>query len=224
MEGSFNHGRLYYRCAASRDFVRQHKISHPPCLYLREETIAGQIDRFLHQALGVASLPGTLRELAEAQHRAVDVLEDAEERAATLRRTLTDCDTKIKNYRAALDAGGDPVLIAGWIKETTALRNATQAMIGAQRPKSARMTEDQIGEIVEGLGGLLGLLRGADPADRAEVYARIGLRLTYRPGPETVIAEVISPAINGVDDVCPRGDLNPHVWHTCTKQVCMRRS
>jgi len=55
--------------------------------------------------------------------------------------------------------------------------------------------------------------RGDVPADRAEVYARIGLRLTYQPGPETVIAEVISPAINGVDDVCPRGDCNhTHTW------------
>jgi len=49
MEGSFNHGRLYYRCAASRDFVRQHKISHPPCLYLREDTIAAH-DRRRRQA------------------------------------------------------------------------------------------------------------------------------------------------------------------------------
>jgi site-specific DNA recombinase len=210
MEGSFNHGRLYYRCAASRDFVRQHKISHPPCLYLREASIVGPVDRFLHQELGADRLPDTLRKLVQAQHRAVKVLEDADERTATLQQALADCDTKIKSYRAALDAGGDPVLIAGWIKETTALRTATQAMIGAQRAKPARMTEDQIGKIVEGLGGLLGLLRDADPRDRAEVYARIGLRLTYQPGTKTVIAEVTAPAINRVDDMCPRGDLNPH--------------
>jgi hypothetical protein len=28
-----------------------------------------------------------------------------------------------------------------------------------------------------------------------------------------VIAEVISPAIDGVLDVCPRGDLNPHALY-----------
>lgn len=119
----------------------------------------------------------------------------------------------LKNYRAALDAGGDPALIAGWIKETTAVRSATQAMIGAQRPKPARMTEDQIGKIVDGLGGLLGLLHEADPRDRAEVYARIGLRLTYQPGTETMIAEVTSPAIDGVDDVCPRPDTKKWPTH-----------
>jgi hypothetical protein len=36
----------------------------------------------------------------------VDVLEDADERTAKLRQALVDCDTKIKNYRAALDTGG----------------------------------------------------------------------------------------------------------------------
>ena len=223
MEGSFNHGRLYYRCAASRDFVRQHKINHPPCLYLREDSIAGPIDRFLHQELGTTRLPGTLRKLADAQHRAVNALDDLNERAATLRQALTECDTKLKNYRAALDAGGDPALIASWIKETTALRTATQAMIGAQRTTPERMTDDQIGTIVDGLGGLLGLLRDADPRDRAEVYARIGLRLSYQPGPETVIAEITSSAIDGVDDVCRRGDVIPHLWNTCPKHVSMRK-
>jgi hypothetical protein len=70
------------------------------------------------------------------------------------------------------------------------------------------MTEDQISTIVEGLGGLLGLLRNADPRDRAEIYARLGLQLTYRPGTETLIAEVTSPAIDGMNNVCPGPDLH----------------
>jgi site-specific DNA recombinase len=72
------------------------------------------------------------------------------------------------------------------------------------------MTKVQIAKIVEGLGGLLGLLHEADPIDRAEIYARVGLQMIYRPGTETLIAEVTSPAIDGVLNVCPRGDLNPH--------------
>jgi site-specific DNA recombinase len=34
MVGNPNHGRLYYRCTATRDFVRLHQISHPPALDL----------------------------------------------------------------------------------------------------------------------------------------------------------------------------------------------
>jgi hypothetical protein len=73
------------------------------------------------------------------------------------------CDTKLAQYRAALDAGGDA----------------------------------------------LGLLHNADQTDRAEVYARIGLQMTHRPGTETMIAGAISPAIDGVLDVCPRPDVGP---------------
>jgi hypothetical protein len=108
MEGSFNHGRLYYRCAASRDFVRQHKIDHPPCLYLREDSIAGPINRFLHQELGTARLPGTLHKLADAQHRAVNALDDLNRGAATLRQTLTKCDTKLKKLSRGPRRRGRP--------------------------------------------------------------------------------------------------------------------
>jgi site-specific DNA recombinase len=81
-------------------------------------------------------------------------------------------------------------------------------MLGAKPARRQRLTEDQIAKIVEGLGGLLALLHNADPLDRTEIYARVGLQMTYRPGTETVIAEVISPAIDGVLDVCPT-DTDP---------------
>lgn len=79
-------------------------------------------------------------------------------------------------YRAALDAGGDPAVIVEWIKETTGIRTATQAMLGAGPAKPQRMTEEQIAKIVEGLGGLLGLLRNADPMDRARPTPPSGCR------------------------------------------------
>ncbi|MEU8606809.1 hypothetical protein AB0C29_02240 [Actinoplanes sp. NPDC048791] len=47
------------------------------------------------------------------------------------------------------------------------------------------------------------MLRDADPRDKAELYSRIGLRLIYQPGPETMIAEVVIPATDCVFDWCP---------------------
>ncbi len=70
MVGNPNHGRLYYRCKASRDFVRQHDVAHPPVLYLREEAIIEPIDRFLRQELSGDTLAANLRSLADAHHRA----------------------------------------------------------------------------------------------------------------------------------------------------------
>jgi len=128
---------------------------------------------------------------------------------ARLRQTIADADDKINRYRAALDAGGDPALIAGWISETTAIRKTAQGRLGLTEAPPHRMTDDQISAIADAFASLLDLLRDADPRDKAELYARIGLQMTYRPGPETVIAEVATPAINGVFDGCPRIDLNP---------------
>src|SRR3954466_9497514 len=112
MEGSVNHGRIYYRCKASRDYVSQHGIAHPPVLYLRQESITEPVDRFLSEELGNASLTETLHRIAEASHRAALAQHQQHDEGAKLRETINDCDTKIARYRATLDAGGDPALVA----------------------------------------------------------------------------------------------------------------
>ena len=76
--------------------------------------------------------------------------------------------------RAALDAGGDPAAIAGWISETSATRAAAAATADLGAPHPRRLTEDQIAAIVEGPGELLDVLRRADPRDKAALYNRIG--------------------------------------------------
>ena len=51
------------------------------------------------------------------------------------------------------------------------------------------MTDDQIAAIVADLSDLLAVLQDADPADKAEIYTRLGLRLTYTPQDRTIRAE-----------------------------------
>jgi hypothetical protein len=46
-----------------------------------------------------------------------------------LRQTIADADRKLIGYRATLDAGGDPALIAGWIAEITAIKKTAQARL-----------------------------------------------------------------------------------------------
>ena len=50
--------------------------------------------------------------------------------------------------------------------------------------------------MVSALSDLLTLLRAADPADKAEIFTQLGLRLTYQPGHDPAVrAEVrIIPA------------------------------
>ncbi|WP_433797623.1 hypothetical protein [Actinoplanes sp. CA-252034] len=210
MVGNPNHGRLYYRCTASRDFVRQHRISHPPALYLREDQITTPIDRFLREELTGTALTDNIRRVAEAQYRAALAAHDTAGEIDRLRQDIADADSKISRYRATLDAGGDPELIADWIRETTAIKKAAQSRLGLTEAPPQRMTAHQIDTIAEAFNDLFRLLRDADPRDKAELYSRIGLRMTYKPGLETLIAEVSTPASSRVFDWCPRGDLNPH--------------
>jgi hypothetical protein len=50
--------------------------------------------------------------------------------------------------------------------------------------------------VVSALSDVLAVLRAADPADKAEIYTQLGLRLTYQPGNDPAVrAEVrIVPA------------------------------
>lgn len=51
----------------------------------------------------------------------------AAERPLTVERVTAGYDRKIARYRAALDAGADPVLVGGWINQTQAERDAALA-------------------------------------------------------------------------------------------------
>lgn len=78
-------------------------------------------------------------------------------------------------------------MIARWISETEATRAADEA---TKTPEPLPvMTRDEIAAVVESLANLPGLLSAADPADKADIYAGIGLRLTYQPEPRSVRAE-----------------------------------
>jgi hypothetical protein len=182
MVGNPNHGRLYYRCTASRDYVRQHQLSHPPALYLREDTITAPVDEFLRDELTGKTLTENLRRVADAQYRAALAAHDTTGEVDRLRQAIADADTKINRYRDTLDAGGDPALIAGWITEATTAKKTAQARLGLTEAPPQRMTNDQLDAIADAFKDLFGLLRDADPRDRAELYSRLGLRMTYRPG------------------------------------------
>ena len=60
------------------------------------------------------------------------------------------------------------------------------------------MSRAEIRGLVTALGDIAAALRDADPADKAEVYRQLGLRLTYRPETQTVRASVDLSAHRGV--------------------------
>ena len=57
------------------------------------------------------------------------------------------------------------------------------------------MSRDEIASLVRALADLLTVARTASPADKAQIYTGLGLRLTYRPSQRLVRTEVhLSPA------------------------------
>ncbi|WP_432830577.1 zinc ribbon domain-containing protein [Dactylosporangium sp. CA-092794] len=208
MQGSWNNDKPHYRCVYLAEYGLANHTTHPCSLYLREEQLVPALDRWLLQAFAPHRLPETLAALAAAQDDGRDSEQAA--RAAEARRVIAECVQRLARYRAALEAGTDPSLVAGWTAEVTATRAAAQARLrDATGAKPTRMTADEIQTIVTSLGNLLTVLRDADPADKAEIYLALGLKLTYQPGQNAVIAEAAPSAIM-YEGSCRRGDLNPH--------------
>lgn len=70
---------------------------------------------------------------------------------------------------------------------------AQPASIGTQPGTERRMTRVEIRDLVDTLGGLLRVLRDADPGDKLEVYRQRGLRPIYYHDSHTVLAETRPP-------------------------------
>ena len=80
-------------------------------------------------------------------------------------------------YRALLNEGTDSAIVAGWIREVEADRLAFQARLRTTTRRTA-MTTDEITAIVAALGDMIDVLARAEPADKINIYTRLGLRMT----------------------------------------------
>ncbi|MEV4814983.1 hypothetical protein [Micromonospora tulbaghiae] len=96
-------------------------------------------------------------------------------------------------------------MVTAWIAQTQAERARAETELRTiARTTPRRMSRGEITTLVTALGDITTVLRNADPADKAEVYRQLGLRLNYQPETQTVHAEVDLSAHRGVI-VCVRG-------------------
>jgi hypothetical protein len=197
MQGSWNNGKPHYRCTFLSQYAAKNKVSHPTSVYLREEQLLPEIDARLSRKFDAVAFTSAVREF-EAAHPG----EPEPEPDEGAQQEIAECDAKLRQHRAALEAGADPVLVTSWMKETQARRALTQARL--KKPeRRRRMTEEEIMNLVTELGGIMEALKDADPADKAEIYRRIGLTLTYHPQEKRVAAEARPNSIMYVG-TCPR--------------------
>jgi site-specific DNA recombinase len=203
MQGSWNNDQVYYRCTFPAQYALASKLEHPRAVYLREADILPPLDHWFAGVFSPGRLPATITELAAAGQADEPIPE-----IGRLREQIADADRQLASYRATLDAGADPVLVAGWITETQARKLSARARLDALAGATpARMTTEEITAMVSAITDIVRMLSNAAPADKAELYAQLGLRLTYNPGLRIVTAraEVGRTCTKGS---CPRGDLN----------------
>lgn len=136
MQGNPNHGENHYRCRFPRDFAPAPGMDHPRTVYVRESAIVPKLDEWIATLFAPANLDETCRALAEAGGAS-----DADHaRIEAARRKLADCDRRLAGYQKTLDAGADPVIVAGWTARSKALalgRSVTSAQpnpLGSSRP------------------------------------------------------------------------------------------
>ncbi len=183
MQGNWNNDQAYYRCRYPAEYALANDVDHPKVVYLREAEVVDHVDAWLARLFEPPWRERTVRALAEQG-------QDTDDGPATAARLkIAECDRKLAQHRAALEAGAEPALVTQWIAETQAQRVAAQAQL-RQVSGRRRMSREEIEAIVTAIGDLMTVLKQADKADKADIYSEIGLRLTYRPQQQIVEAQV----------------------------------
>ncbi|GAA2302159.1 hypothetical protein GCM10010149_59370 [Nonomuraea roseoviolacea subsp. roseoviolacea] len=204
MQGNWNHHQPYYRCRYPAEYALANDVDHPKTVYLREADVVPSLDTWLALEFGQRRLEETVRTLADLGQE--PVVGGAE----ALHLKIAECGRKLARHRAALEAGADPALVTQWMSETQAQRTAAQAQL-RQASGRRRMTREEIRAVITALGDLVRVIQEADPLDKAELYAQIGLRLTYRPQKRLVEAQV-APDLHVCKRFVSEGGLEPFAY------------
>ena len=204
MQGQWADGRAHYRCRFPSEYAIANKIDHPPNVYVREDRIIEPLDEWLADAFEPRRLKRLLTEVA-------DVRPDEDPAVEAVRRAIVECDRKLAQHRAVLEAGGDPKLVAGWSREIQKQRAQAEerlAELSGTRAPAQPLTTEEIGEIIDRFGGLRGTLRLADPAQKNDLYREFGVTCTYDYTKKTVLVETRPAPSIGVMEVS-EGGLEP---------------
>jgi site-specific DNA recombinase len=201
MEGSRTRKTdIYYRCRV-RDTVPGTSGGHPSNVMFREDWPIAHLDTWL---TGVFA-PDKVEETVEAMFLATEPSMAEVARRQVVDRRLEEAEKKLTRFKEALAAGVDPHLAAAWINEaqkevTEAL--ADRAVLSASA--TAGPTREELRTMVADFRGLASRLGQVPVGVRAEIYAALGVRLTYDPSTASVEAEV-SPSHEMLGKTSVRG-------------------
>jgi DNA invertase Pin-like site-specific DNA recombinase len=175
MEGSVSRAILRYRCQVSQTrSLPPYLAHHPKSLYVREDEVVHVLDQWLSTLASSEALAATQQLPAESPDAAV-------------RRRLREIDLSTQRLVHAIEAGADPEAIKPRLAELKGQKEAAERDL-KHEPSEQKLTSADIEDLVERLGGLTTVLAQAPPAEKAELYRALNLRLTYQPDPAAVVA------------------------------------
>ncbi len=205
MQGNWSNEAPYYRCRFPEEYALANRIMHPRNVYVREDMIVPKLDRWLGRLFAPHRVDETLDLLVEAQK-----IEPSEHEGLALsRRQLAECDRKLAQHRAALEAGADPVVVAGWIRDEQAKKVQAEARLRREPTRRRRFSRDDLAGVMHTVGDAVRLLGKAEPIKKAQLYAKLGVRLTYHPSKQKVLVSSTSDQDSMGESNVSEGGLEP---------------
>ena len=192
MTGQFTHGTNYYRCRFPSEYAGA-TGRHAKVVTVRENTIVPALDEWLVSVFDPDHIDDTVKAMAAAQ----EIDEAGAARAESARRKIADCDDRLRKYRGALEAGADPLIVAGWMREVEGERAVAERQLGQSVPAEP-MTAEEIRALIGGVQQALEKLANAGPEMKAALYKGLGVTLTYDPETGRTLVESRPCAQDGV--------------------------
>ncbi|NKZ00976.1 recombinase family protein [Nocardiopsis alborubida] len=187
MQGQWSHGKAYYRCRFPEEYALANRVHHPRNVYLREADVVPTLDAWIAAEFAPGKITATVDALMGAdEERGTGVAREM----ARLRERLSECDRKLAQHRAVLEAGADPVEVTKWMKETQAEKSAAEAGLARVGRSPQKTNKEDVMRMVHALGDITAVLGSADREDKAELYRGLGLRMRYHPVQNKVRAEI----------------------------------
>jgi hypothetical protein len=184
MQGSFNHDTHHYRCQFPANYAAVKGLDHPKAVYVKGSAIVPKLDEWLAELLD----PANIEQACDALVMAGGANDVDHARIEAANRKIADCDERLGKYRKAIDAGADPVVVAGWMAEVQGERLKAEREIGLAQP-SGQLTKSQVRALVSSLKDIVSVLADADPKLKAEAYAELGVSVTFDPVTRMISAE-----------------------------------
>jgi hypothetical protein len=151
------------------------RTDHPKTVYVKEESLLSGLDQWLGELFDPEHLDATCEALAEASQ---PDLEETQRREEMVRR-VAELQRELDRYREIVRNESDSTATVGrWIAETSREKQRLETMLG--QPVH-RLTTNNIKALVGSLKDITSALAGADPGDKASVYAEMGITTTNHP-------------------------------------------